>query len=127
MPDQSSAADEHAILQEIIAPLARLPDDPVAFAADVDFPAALRGYDRLAVDAYVKRTSQLVAELQAARSPEAAIRRAIDRMGSRSPGFFSALATRQSRSPPSHVLRPRIGSRSPVRRLRRSRPWGSSG
>ena len=63
MPDQSSAADEHAILQEITAPLATLPDDPVAIAADVDFPVVLRGYDRLAVDAYVKRTSQLVAEL----------------------------------------------------------------
>jgi hypothetical protein len=88
MPDQSSAADEHAILQEITAPLAALPDDPVAFAADVDFPVALRGYDRLAVDAYVKRTSQLVAELQAARSPEAAIRRAIERMGEQISGIL---------------------------------------
>ncbi len=30
MPDQSSAATEHAILQEITAPLETLPDDPVA-------------------------------------------------------------------------------------------------
>ena len=88
MPDQSSAADEHAILQEITAPLATLPDDPVAIAADVDFPVVRRGYDRLAVDAYVKRTSQLVAELQATRSPEAAVRRAIERMGEQTSGIL---------------------------------------
>lgn len=68
-------------MQEITAPLQSLPDDPVPTVADVDFPVALRGYDRLAVDAYVRRTSQLVAELQATRSPEAAVRRALERVG----------------------------------------------
>jgi len=48
---------------------------------DVDFPAALRGYDREAVDAYVERVSRLVAELEASRSPEAAVRRALDQVG----------------------------------------------
>ena len=48
-------------MQEITAPMSSLPDDPVSVAADVDFPVAFRGYDRLAVDAYVKKTSQLVA------------------------------------------------------------------
>jgi hypothetical protein len=81
MPDESSAAREHAILSEIAAPLSTLPDDPVPLAADVDFPLALRGYDRLAVDAYVHKTSQLVAELQATHSPEAAVRRALERVG----------------------------------------------
>jgi cell division septum initiation protein DivIVA len=81
MPDQSTASTEHALLQEITAPLASLPDDPVPAVADVDFPVALRGYDRLAVDAYVRRTSQLVAELQATHSPEAAVRRALERVG----------------------------------------------
>ncbi len=88
MPDQSSASTEHAILQEITAPLATLPDDPVPLAADPDFPVALRGYDRLAVDAYVKKTSQLVAELQATRSPEAAIRRALERVGEQISGVL---------------------------------------
>jgi hypothetical protein len=81
MPDRSSAAREHEILSEIAAPLSTLPDDPVPLAADVDFPVALRGYDRLAVDAYVRKTTQLVAELQATHSPEAAIRRALERVG----------------------------------------------
>jgi cell division initiation protein len=81
MPDESTASTEHALIQEITAPLATLPDDPLPDVADVDFPIALRGYDRVAVDAYVRRTSQLVAELQATHSPEAAVRRALERVG----------------------------------------------
>ena len=88
MADQSSAADEYAILREITAPLTMLPDDPVAVAADVDFSVVLRGYDRVAVDAYVKRMSQLVAELEATRSPEAAIRGAIERVGEQISGIL---------------------------------------
>jgi hypothetical protein len=88
MPDQSSASTEHAIMQEITAPLATLPDDPVPEVADVAFPMALRGYDRLAVDAYVQKTSQLVAELQATRSPEAAVRRALGRVGEEVSGIL---------------------------------------
>jgi glyoxylase-like metal-dependent hydrolase (beta-lactamase superfamily II) len=81
MPDQSSASTEHAIMQDIEAPLAGLPDDPAGTVADQDFPLVLRGYDRLAVDAYVKRVTQLVAELSASRSPEGAVRRALERVG----------------------------------------------
>jgi hypothetical protein len=87
MPDQSSAATEHAILQEITAPLSTLPDDPVA-VLHADFPVVLRGYDRLAVDDFVSRTSQLVAELQATRSPEAAVRRALERVGEQISGIL---------------------------------------
>ena len=104
MPDQSSASTEHALMQEITAPLATLPDDPVPAVADVEFPSALRGYDRLAVDAYVQRTSQLVAELQATRSPESAIRRALERVGEEVSGILqrahetAGKITSQSRS-----------------------------
>ena len=72
--------------------------------ADVEFPSALRGYDRLAVDAYVQRTSQLVAELQATRSPESAIRRALERVGEEVSGILqrahetAGKITSQSRS-----------------------------
>jgi cell division septum initiation protein DivIVA len=103
MPDQSSAATEHAILQEITAPLETLPDDPVA-AVNADFPGALRGYDRVAVDAYVRQTRQLVAELQATRSPEAAVRRALERVGEQISGILqrahetAELITAQSRA-----------------------------
>jgi DivIVA domain-containing protein len=104
MPDESNASDEHALLQEITAPLATLPDNPVPDVADVEFPVALRGYDRLAVDAYVRKTTQLVAELQATRSPEAAVRRALERVGEEVSGILqrahetSSQITAQSRS-----------------------------
>src|SRR5258708_6329054 len=88
MPDQSTAATEHSLIQEITAPLATLPDDPVPDVANVSFPNALRGYDRLAVDAYVRKTSQLVAELQSTRSPEAAVRRALSRVGEEVSGIL---------------------------------------
>jgi DivIVA domain-containing protein len=81
MPDQNSASTEHALIQEVSAPLSTLPSDPVPEVANVDFPVVLRGYDRLAVDAYVKRVSQLVAELSATRSPQAAVRKALERVG----------------------------------------------
>jgi cell division septum initiation protein DivIVA len=103
MPDQSSAANEHALLQEITAPLATLPEDPVPVSSEADFPLAFRGYDRVAVDAYVRKMSQLVAELQATRSPEAAVRRALERVGEQISGILqrahdtSAQITTQSR------------------------------
>ncbi len=87
MPDQSSAATEHAILAEITRPLSTLPEDPLAIV-DADFPTALRGYDRMAVEEYVRQTRRLVAELQATRSPEAAVRRALERVGEQISGIL---------------------------------------
>jgi DivIVA domain-containing protein len=87
MPDQSSAASEHALLQEITAPLETLPDDPLALVA-AEFPTAMRGYDRHAVDDYVEQITRLVAELHATRSPEAAVRRALERVGDQISGVL---------------------------------------
>jgi len=56
-------------------------DQLIAQVRDAAFPLALRGYDREAVDAYVKRVNRLVTELEASRSPEAAIRRALEQVG----------------------------------------------
>jgi DivIVA domain-containing protein len=47
----------------------------------VSFPAAVRGYDKSAVDAYVKRVNRVIAELEVGRSPQAAVRHALDRVG----------------------------------------------
>jgi DivIVA domain-containing protein len=47
-------------------------------ARTVEFPAALRGYDRTAVDRYVERMSRLITELEMSSSPEAAVRHALD-------------------------------------------------
>ena len=68
-------------MQQITQPLAELPDDPVGEVARVRFPIALRGYERDAVDEYVKWVTRLVAELHATRSPEGAVRRALERVG----------------------------------------------
>ncbi len=88
MPDQSSASTEHALMQEITAPLATLPDDPNQLVADVEFPIVLRGYDRDSVDQYVQQASRMVAELLATRSPEAAVRRALERVGEEVSGIL---------------------------------------
>ena len=55
MPDQSSASSEHALMQEITAPLSTLPDDPLPVVADVEFPIVLRGYDRDSDDTWTAR------------------------------------------------------------------------
>ena len=88
MPDQSSAAQEHALIQEVTEPLRSLPEDPMSEVADAQFATAMRGYDRVQVDAYVRHTSQLVAELQARSSPQAAIRRALERVGEEVSGIL---------------------------------------
>jgi hypothetical protein len=88
MPDPTSAAEEYAIVQGIAAPPKGRPDDPVGVVADVDFPVARRGYDRGAVDAYVRRMSQIVAELEATRSPDAAVHRAVERVSEQISGIL---------------------------------------
>jgi DivIVA domain-containing protein len=87
MPDQSYAATEHALLEEITGPLQRLAEEPLELAP-ADFPTAMRGYDREAVDEYVRYTTRLVAELQAVRSPESAVRRALIRAGGQISGVL---------------------------------------
>jgi DivIVA domain-containing protein len=45
---------------------------------DVSFPHSVRGYDRNAVDAYVKRVNRVIAEVKVSASPPAAVRHALD-------------------------------------------------
>jgi DivIVA domain-containing protein len=47
---------------------------------NVSFPVSVRGYDRGAVDDYVRRVNRVVAELEVSRSPQAAVRHAVDRV-----------------------------------------------
>ena len=55
---------------------------------DPSFPAAVRGYDRRAVDSYVERVNRLIAELQVSGSPRAAVRHALDRVGEQTSGIL---------------------------------------
>src|SRR3954447_7540870 len=63
-------------------------EDPVAEIASPSFPPSFRGYDRRAVDAYVLRVTEIVAELHASRSPRAAVKRALDRVGRETSGIL---------------------------------------
>jgi len=55
---------------------------------DVSFPVSIRGYDRGAVDAYVSRVQHLVAELEVTRSPEAAVKHALEQVGEQTKGIL---------------------------------------
>jgi cell division septum initiation protein DivIVA len=57
--------------------LRRVPPD----LPDASFPGSVRGYERRSVDAYVNRVAEVIAELEATRSPEAAVRHALERVG----------------------------------------------
>ena len=69
--DESSKADEALSSGELQY---YVPQDIL----DVRFPAAVRGYDRAAVDAYVKRVNRVIAELKVRGSPPAAVRHALE-------------------------------------------------
>jgi DivIVA domain-containing protein len=79
-------------------PLAGAPGDRPGFGEfrdqvpaeirDVSFPSAVRGYDRRAVDVYVVRVNRVIAELEVSRSPQAAVRHALDRVGEQTSGIL---------------------------------------
>jgi DivIVA domain-containing protein len=58
-----------------------LRDHVPADLRNVQFPVTVRGYDRDAVEAYVKRVNRVIGELEISRSPRAAVRHALDRVG----------------------------------------------
>lgn len=55
---------------------------------NVSFPVSARGYDRRSVDAYVIRINRLIAELEATRSPEAAVRHALEQAKEQTDGII---------------------------------------
>jgi DivIVA domain-containing protein len=63
-------------------------DEELAGLRDPEFPIALRGYDRDAVDAYVERVNRAIADLQIGRSPQSAIRHALDQVGEETTGIL---------------------------------------
>ena len=54
----------------------------------MSFPVGLRGYDRDAVDAYVRDVNRIIAELQVGRSPQSAIRHALDQVSEETRGIL---------------------------------------
>jgi len=57
---------------------------------DVSFPVSVRGYDRRAVDAYIKRVNRVLAELKVRSSPPAAVRHALEQAGEKVQGLLQA-------------------------------------
>jgi DivIVA domain-containing protein len=55
---------------------------------EVQFPLALRGYDRAAVDAHLAEMAQLVAELEATQLRENVVQRALDEVGEQTSGIL---------------------------------------
>jgi DivIVA domain-containing protein len=55
---------------------------------NVSFPGSVRGYDREAVDAYVRRVNQVIAELEMTSSPKAAVRHALEQVGEQTSGIL---------------------------------------
>src|ERR671930_818166 len=55
---------------------------------NVSFPVSVRGYDRRAVDAYVQRVNRVIAELEVSRSPQAAVRHAVERVSEQTKGIL---------------------------------------
>jgi DivIVA domain-containing protein len=75
-------------------PAGVVPQPPTVRESDLaefrqpDFPIAMRGYDRAAVDAFVERVNRVIADLQVSRSPQAAIRHALDQVGDETRGIL---------------------------------------
>src|ERR671928_1638104 len=82
----------------------RVPDAEIAALRDVRFAIAMRGYDREAVDEYVSRVNQVIAELQITAAPESAIRHALEQVTDETKGLLERAhetadeITRRSRS-----------------------------
>src|ERR671937_1684849 len=83
------AADKHQpSTNEVTAPEPPAPagdfedlrDHVPADIRNVSFPVSVRGYDRDAVEAYVRRVNRVIAELEVTRSPQAAVRHAVERV-----------------------------------------------
>lgn len=55
---------------------------------NVSFPSSVRGYDRSAVDGYVKRVNRVIAELEMRSSPRAAVRHALEQVGEQTSGIL---------------------------------------
>ena len=86
-------------------------DPRLAEVRDVEFPIALRGYEREAVDAYVKRVNRLISDLEASRSPDAVVRRALEQVGEETSGILQRAQeaasdiTARSRTSADHRIR----------------------
>jgi len=63
-------------------------EDELDGIREPDFPIVLRGYDREVVDAYVDHVTRVIAGLEAGRSPQTAIKHALDQVSEETKGIL---------------------------------------
>ncbi len=78
-PERSSAVSARRPVPR--GPAGPLPAEPSEDLGGASFPTVWRGYDPSTVDAYVRRVDRTIVELQAERTPQDVVRRALDRVG----------------------------------------------
>jgi len=87
--DEPASGEETERKRALHHPSLPAPGGRAAHAArDVDFPMALRGYDRGAVDRYVQEVNQAIAELEISSSPQSAIRHALEQVSEETSGLL---------------------------------------
>ena len=98
-------------------------------ARDTEFPVALRGYDRGAVDRYVEHVNRLLAELEISSSPESAVRHALDEVSEETRDILQHAHNTAEEITPARARAPTTGYSRPSRRPRSCarRPWRGSG
>jgi len=82
--DDAEQAPKQGRAQGVRGRQAHVPAD----IRSVSFPVSVRGYDRRAVDAYVQRVNRVIAELEVSRSPQAAVRHAVERVSEQTKGIL---------------------------------------
>jgi len=84
--------DKPSAREETVAPPPEPPEllrtQVPAEIRNVSFPVAVRGYDRRAVEAYIHRVNRVIAELEVSRSPQAAVRHAVERVSEQTKGIL---------------------------------------
>src|SRR5207244_7387080 len=93
VPDELSKPDErtkHSPAPEQEHRFSELRHYVPADILDVSFPVSVRGYDRRAVDAYIKRVNRVIAELKVSASPPAAVRHALEQAGQQVHGLLQS-------------------------------------
>lgn len=74
----AQASDSEAPSRRYLRTSSAERDRQVKAVRETDFPGAMRGYDRTAVDRYVTQVNRLIAELEISSSPESAVRHALE-------------------------------------------------
>ena len=86
-PDGPPPGEEPTATTAVLT-LGREPEPIPLDVRDVTFGVALRGYNREEVDSYVEHVNRVIAELDVSRSPQNAVKLALDRVAEQTAGVL---------------------------------------